>query len=277
MTRKSQKMENFLTAFPRKWVRKTIGLWPAFEWWNRLSMGTRVPTLRAFEENELRVISAKLGIVPTASVACIVPTYRRPEQLVSALNSILRQSYADFVVIVIDDGGGLPELPKDPRIFAVSLSKNSAVLGIVRNIGIRISNSRYIAFLDDDNTWTEKHLELTISALEEGADFVYSSIRRTMSDGTELDILSREYDRRELADGENYIDANAIVLRRSRQAVFSRLPRVKSTLPKEDWEFAFRLTRNRRVRHISTPTVEYLVNMQSYFTGWDSFREQSET
>jgi glycosyltransferase involved in cell wall biosynthesis len=193
------------------------------------------------------------------------------------LNSILRQSYADFVVIVIDDGGGLPELPKDPRIFAVSLSKNSAVLGIVRNIGIRISNSRYIAFLDDDNTWTEKHLELTISALEEGADFVYSSIRRTMSDGTELDILSREYDRRELADGENYIDANAIVLRRSRQAVFSRLPRVKSTLPKEDWEFAFRLTRNRRVRHISTPTVEYLVNMQSYFTGWDSFREQSET
>jgi glycosyltransferase involved in cell wall biosynthesis len=231
-------------------------------------MAGRLPTLRAFEEREVRAISKSIGVLPTASVACIVPTYRRPEKLILAVESILRQNYKDFVVIVVDDGGGLPDLPKDPRIFAVALSKNSAVLGIVRNVGIRISNSKYVAFLDDDNTWTSEHLELTVNALEEGADFVYSAIKRSTEDGVQLDILSREYNRHELADGENYIDANAIVLRRSPQAIFSRLPRVKSTFPKEDWEFAFRLTRNRRVRHISTPTVEYLVNMESYYTAW---------
>lgn len=260
--------ERLLASFARKWVRRTIGLWPAFEWWNRVSMAGRLPELRAFENQEVSRIAKVLGVVPSATVACIVPTYRRPEQLILAVESILRQTFTDFVVIVIDDGGGLPPLPQDPRLFAASLSRNSAVLGIVRNVGIRVSRSKYIAFLDDDNTWTPEHLTLTVKALEEGADFVYSSIRRLLSSGTQFDILSQEYDRRRLADGENYIDANAIVLRRSPRAVFSRLPRIKTTLPKEDWEFAFRLTRNGRVRHIGTPTVDYLVNMDSYFTGW---------
>ena len=66
----------------------------------------------------------------TARVACIVPTYKRRERLVSAIESILAQTFQDFVIVVVDDGGGLPDLPKDPRLTAVSLSKNVGIAGV---------------------------------------------------------------------------------------------------------------------------------------------------
>jgi glycosyltransferase involved in cell wall biosynthesis len=231
-------------------------------------MAPSLPRLQALERREVARLSKVLGVKPEATVACIVPTYRRPETLVQAVNSILQQEFQNFVVIVVDDGGGLPPLPQDSRVFSVSLSRNSAVLGVVRNIGIRLTSSKYVAFLDDDNTWTPKHLSLCVRELENGADFVYTAIRRIRSDGVELDRISREFDRHALADEHNYIDANSIVLRRSAKTLFSRLPRVKSTFPKEDWEFAFRHTQRGNVRHIPEATVEYLVNADSYFTEW---------
>lgn len=267
-----------LTA-PVKWlIRRCIGLWPAMEMWNKVRMGAALPRLVAFENAEVERLSREIGGKPSARIAVVVPTYRRPQQLVSALESILRQEVQDFVVIVVDDGAGLPaDLPRDPRITAVSLSRNSAVLGLVRNVGIRLTDSRYIAFLDDDNTWTPEHLTLTTAALDEGADFVYTDLRRRTADGQELDILSGDFDRRSFSDSSSVVDSNAIVLRRTERAIFSRLPRVRATMPKEDWEFVWRQTRGARVRHIPVATVEYLVNLGSYYTNWDGALAAAET
>jgi hypothetical protein len=38
--------------------------------------------------------------------------------------------------------------------------------------------------------------------------------------------------------------------------------------PREDWELAYRLSRKMRVRHVSTPTVRYLIHSESYYTDW---------
>jgi hypothetical protein len=267
-----------LTA-PVKWlIRRCIGLWPAMEMWNTVRMSHAVPRLVAFENAEVERLSREIGGKPSARIAVVVPTYRRPQQLVAALESILRQEVQDFVVIVVDDGAGLPaDLPKDPRITAVSLSRNSAVLGLVRNVGIRLTESRYIAFLDDDNTWTPEHLTLTTAALDEGADFVYTDLRRRTSDGQELDVLSGDFDRRAFSDSTSPVDSNAIVLRRTERAIFSRLPRVRATMPKEDWEFVWRQTRGAQVRHIPVATVEYLVNLGSYYTNWEGALAAADT
>lgn len=253
----------------KTWVREHYGVWPLFEWRNRAVMGHKVPALVAFENAEVKRLAAQLSQIPTATVAVVVPTYKRPEMLVDALNSILAQDYQDYVIIVVDDGAGLPPvLPSDPRLFAVSLSRNSKVLGLVRNVGIRLTGSKYIAFLDDDNTWTKDHLTTTIAAIEAGADIVYTAVRRWMPDGRERDILSHAFDWKSFVVTTNYVDSNSIVLRRTPRAIFSRLPRVKATHPKEDWEFVYRQARGRRIEHIDVPTVEYLVNDESYYTTW---------
>ena len=204
-----------------------------------------------------------------------MPTFRRPGLLIDAIESALAQSFEDNVVIVVDDGGGLPPLPSHAKLRAVSLSRNTKVLGLVRNVGIRLTDSTFIAFLDDDNRWKPHHLETAIAALRGGLgmgddsvtsppDIVYTAVERRLSDGTFYDILSKPFDRRGVASGA-WIDANSVVVRRDPGTLFSRLPRVAATLPKEDWEFVYRLSRSRRVVHVPTPTVEYLINDTSYY------------
>ncbi|CRK60320.1 glycosyl transferase [Alloactinosynnema sp. L-07] len=259
-----------LSAVVRRSLRDAFGLWPMHEAKTRLRLGKRVPELRRFEDGEVARLSTVVGDRPATLVATVMPTYKRPELLPLAVESALAQTVTDQLVIVVDDGGGLPSLPSDPRLVAVSLSRNSAVLGLVRNVGIRLTRSKYIAFLDDDNTWREDHLEKALATLGRGADLVYSAVERRLADGTVLDVLSEPFDRKTLIDGDPYVDSNSLVIRRAPDVVFSRIPRVKATLPKEDWEFVHRMSRTRVVEHVPEPTVRYLVNEASYYTQWSS-------
>ncbi len=220
------------------------------------------------ERGEVRRLSRTVA-VPTALVATIVPTYARPELLVRAVRSALAQTVVDHVVVVVDDGAGLPALPDDSRLVAVSLSRNTARAGVVRNVGIALSRSTYLAFLDDDNEWHPHHLAVALEALGRGADLVYTGMERVHPDGTRLDVLSRPFDRRALAEG-SFVDTNCVVARRGRGVRFSRLPRSRASVPGEDWELVWRLSRRRRISHVPEITVTYLVNPHSYYTRWET-------
>lgn len=250
----------------RAWLRRTFGIWPLFEARNKAVGWPSAVWAARTERSEVRRLSTTV-VVPQALVATIVPTFRRPELLVRAVHSALAQTIDDHVVLVVDDGAGLPELPDDSRLVAVSLSRNTGRLGVVRNVGIALSSSTYLAFLDDDNEWHPHHLAVTMEALGRGADLVYTSVERVHPDGTRLDVLSHPFDRRAFAE-ESFVDANSILVRRGRGVRFSRLPRSTSTLPKEDWEFVWRLSRRKRVSHVPEITVTYLVNPRSYYTSW---------
>lgn len=252
----------------RGWIRQRFGFIPIMELRNQILMGPAVPRIAWAEAREVARLKRSLaGVSTSACVACIVPTYRRHDRLVAAIDSILKQTFQDFVVIVVDDGGGLPKLQDDSRIVAVSLSKNTGIAGVVRNIGIRLSQSQYVAFLDDDNTWHPEHLALCLDSLKAGQDLVYTAIARRTVGGRELDIVSAPFDRSTLIN-DGYVDTSAIVVRRGDDVRFSRLPRGRTTLPGEDWEFVFRLSRHVRVAHIPIVTVDYLVNPESFYTPW---------
>jgi len=252
----------------RGWLRKRIGFVRLMEWRNQLLMSPAVPRIAWRESREVaRLRQSLAGVSTSAAVACIVPTYKRHDRLVAAIDSILKQTFQDFVVLVIDDGGGLPKLQDDPRVIAVSLSKNTGIAGVVRNVGIRLSQSKYVAFLDDDNTWHPEHLALCLDGLKSGQDLVYTAIARRTVAGRELDVVSAPFDRSTLIN-EGYVDTSAMVVRRGADVRFSRLPRGRTTLPGEDWEFVFRLSRRVRVAHIPIVTVDYLVNPESFYTPW---------
>jgi glycosyltransferase involved in cell wall biosynthesis len=253
-------------------LKRSFGWLVLFEWRNKLLLAPGSLPLRRFENAEVRRLGAALGRPPQALVATVIATHRRPERLREAVDSALAQSLADQVVMVVDDGAGLPELPNDPRLFAVSLARNTGVAGVVRNVGVRLTRSRYVAFLDDDNTWEPGHLSRALAALtgEDGApavDGVYTALRRVLPDGSEHDVLSVPFDRRRAAH-EAFLDTNAFVARRTRALRFSRLRRPPTVLPREDWELIRRFARRHRVRHVPEPTVRYLVNPASFFSDW---------
>ncbi len=236
---------------------------------NRITQVVRTNSARKLQREELLRLS---GEIPRrrAQVLVVIPTYKRPDGLLRALSSALAQNFDGLAVAVVDDGGGLPDLPQDPRLTAVSLARNTATLGLVRNVGIALADSEFIAFLDDDNVWAPDHLATAVAALEQdpGLGAVYTSVRRIRPDGTELDVLGDPFDRKRLKN-HSYIDANSIVVRRDADVGFSVLPRTKKTMPKEDWEYLWRLSRKHRLRHIPRVTVNYSVNPDSYYTTWD--------
>src|SRR5688572_20249153 len=92
----------------------------------------------------------------------IVPTYNREALIKATLNSVLAQSFIDFEIIVVDDGG------KDNTEYVVKELKNPALRyfkkenserGAARNFGIDQARGYYITFLDSDDILYPFHLQ----------------------------------------------------------------------------------------------------------------------
>lgn len=249
-------------------VRSTIGTFPFFDLLLKLRGLPRYPSVRRFEHREAQRIAAQLGGPPTAEIVTVIPTYKRPEKLLKAVQSALDQTIDDHVVMVIDDGAGLPTLPDDPRLFAASLSRNQGTVSTTRNVGVLATRSTYVAFLDDDNTWREDHLALALEKLRNGADLTYSALQRVDPDGRVIDVFSVPFDRKACRE-MSFADANSIVVRRDARTLFSRAPRPFGSFPREDWEFVYRLSRRLPTVHIEDATVTYVVHEESFYTDWD--------
>jgi glycosyltransferase involved in cell wall biosynthesis len=105
---------------------------------------------------------------PTVSV--IVPVYDGERYVRDALMSVLAQEgFDDFEIIVIDDGStdgsaAIVTSIDDPRI-RFSRQENRGI-GATRNVGIRKSRGRFIAFLDQDDLWHPTKLAVQIPLIE---------------------------------------------------------------------------------------------------------------
>src|SRR5262249_32963304 len=85
----------------------------------------------------------------------IIPTYNRAELLARPLESVWRQRFADYHVIVVDDGsndGTQPYLQRlDSKVRYVRQANRGP--GAARNIGMGQARGDYIALLDSDDLW----------------------------------------------------------------------------------------------------------------------------
>jgi hypothetical protein len=229
---------------------------------------------RRLEDSCVDAVRSELrGRVIEADVVTIVPTHRRPELLLTAVASALAQNVDRHHVVVVDDGAGLPDdVGQDPRVTAISLPINTKIAGLVRNVGLRVSESRFVAFLDDDNTWTDDHLERSL-ALHSGEPMLtYTGIRRVFSDGRVFDVVNEPWDRQVLKR-RNFVDMSAIVVRRFPGMRLSRLLRKAGDVPAEDWQFVWKVSAKYPVAHVDAVTVNYAVDQPGMYSSWrEEFR-----
>lgn len=190
----------------------------------------------------------------------LIPTRNRPELLRKAVESVLAQSFADVELIVVNDGSmALPDLT-DPRIRTLNSGEAGAVPA--RNMGLAAAQGGAIAWLDDDDQWSDRNfLEDAVAAIEGGADFVHGDGRLVFANGNSPQFFSRGADATSL-EHDNTILVSAIVYRANLHA---KLGRFDETLPYYwDWDWYLRVARSgARLRHIARPVADILIHPQN--------------
>jgi glycosyltransferase involved in cell wall biosynthesis len=102
-------------------------------------------------------------------VSVIIPTYNRAIKVRSSIQSVLRQTFSDLEVIVVDDGSSdgtgkvLGEIYGDRIRYYFQVNHG---VSVARNKGIQEARGEWIAFLDSDDLWEEDKLEWQFKALE---------------------------------------------------------------------------------------------------------------
>ncbi len=118
-------------------------------------------------------------------ISVIIPTYRRSQFVLQAVQSVLKQSFDSIEVIVVDDYScdNTSDILKginDPRVVFVQHDANKGAPA-ARNTGLSVSSGSYIAFLDDDDYWQpdklEKQLNVFLSRDGESAGLVYCGFK----------------------------------------------------------------------------------------------------
>ena len=103
------------------------------------------------------------------SVSVIIPTFNRENFVVKAIDSVLRQTYEEYEIIVVDDGStdNTNKRLKNYKHNLRYIYQENAGVSAARNTGIKNANGEWIAFLDSDDEWTVDYLATHVKRVSE--------------------------------------------------------------------------------------------------------------
>lgn len=114
----------------------------------------------------------------------VLPYYDQPTLIAHTLDSLERQTYRNFDVLIIDDGTksdagreGLERMQRFPWRFELTVHRqDNTYLGAARNTGTRLARNDLIAYIDDDDQFAPTYLATMVQAyLTTGRDIVTSA------------------------------------------------------------------------------------------------------
>ncbi|MDN6748433.1 MAG: glycosyltransferase family 2 protein, partial [Brevibacterium sp.] len=121
-----------------------------------------------------------------AAVTVVVPAYNSADTIVRTLDSLTAQTSTDFCVLVIDDGSDeeiLGLMPDDPRFLGHRLQTNRGYAGVT-NCALGLISSRWVIFLDSDDTFDPECLEVLVARGEmEDSDVVVLPLKTITASG----------------------------------------------------------------------------------------------
>ena len=220
---------------------------------------------------------------PAPPVSVVIPAYNRAATIGAAIGSVLRQTWEDFELVVVDDGstdGTVAAARKvaDPRLRVVAAPRNLGAAG-ARNLGVREARGAWIAFQDSDDEWLPEKLAKQMARLAADPGFVaaYCGLltvgaldarpgeRTTIRYRPDPSVGPVEGDILEPLLMGNMISTQTLVVRRD---VFLALGSFdEAVTPIEDWDFALRLARRGRVAFVDEPLVHQRFSPDSITRG----------
>lgn len=120
------------------------------------------------------------------SISVIIPVYNGSRYIAEALESVIKQSFQAFEIIVIDDGSS-DSLDKALKPYSSRIRlfrQENKGQANARNRGIRTAKCELLGFLDADDYWKDSHLEVLYTHLNdnEHLDYVIGRVKNFMND-----------------------------------------------------------------------------------------------
>jgi glycosyltransferase involved in cell wall biosynthesis len=214
-------------------------------------------------------------------VSIIIPTYNRFDLLCQTIRSVLNQTYDNYEIIVVDDGSmdqtlTIPHIFSRVRLIPIN---HSGLPAVARNVGIKESDSEFIAFLDSDDLWFPGKLTAQLQCFHENPDAVLICTNATLvneeaTNHTSVpeNIFQNTYFPHKLSQkgnllGElikdNFIISSTTILKRNiiqKTGLFDENPLKRAV---EDYDLWLKVAALGEMIYLDTPSIHYKVTSNS--------------
>jgi glycosyltransferase involved in cell wall biosynthesis len=116
-------------------------------------------------------------------VSVVIPTYNAELYIQKCVQSVSDQTYKNIEILVVDDCSKdntkmIIECLKIKNLKILKTKKNSGGPATPRNLGISKAKGKYIAFLDQDDLWEPKKLEICVNKMQNHFEFCYHQLKQ---------------------------------------------------------------------------------------------------
>ncbi len=104
-------------------------------------------------------------------VSVIIPFYNRTDETIRAVQSVFKQSYNNYEIILVNDGSSvdikkIKDLVNNNKKINLVCYRNNMGVSHARNEGIKKATGKYIAFLDSDDEFMECKIEKQLDEMK---------------------------------------------------------------------------------------------------------------
>jgi glycosyltransferase involved in cell wall biosynthesis len=218
-------------------------------------------------------------------VSVIIPTFNRAQFLRLAIESVLSQTFQDFDIVVVDDESkdDTQEVVRSFGDDRIKYIRHDAARGgsAARNTGITNSDSKYIAFLDDDDEWLPEKLEMQVDLLEKSRSKVGAVYTGHLVVDNNSGKILREWTPKRRGNiyndmfSRNWIStASSLLLRRD---CFNKAGLFDENLPSfQDYDLWIRISKDFDFEYIDKPLVKYRIHGNKIWTNLEALNKGME-
>lgn len=198
-------------------------------------------------------------------VSVVIPAYNSARFVSEAIDSALSQSFKPLEVIVVDDGSrdGTRSVIERYGDKVRYIYQSNAGPAAARNKGVREAKSEWIAFLDSDDYWDIRHLEMLLKHARDHPDasLIYCGKKWVDKDGK---LIQNSFEQTQFPSGwifkdlftANYISSTSVVL--VKRAIFIKLGGFDEQLRiAEDYDLWLRISAIEQIRGVPIYSVNY--------------------
>jgi glycosyltransferase involved in cell wall biosynthesis len=215
-------------------------------------------------------------------VSVVLPTFNRLKFLRPAIESVYAQTFADWELIIADDGSDLEtrqylqSLADDPRVVVVPLPHTGRP-SMVRNAGVLRAAGEFVAFLDSDDLWATRKLERQVETLRARVNCRWSYTAFLQVDGSG-NPLPKDAQRpwiphegdifEQVVTGRAQIRTPSVLA--TRQLIAQAGGFDEGLLSGEDYDLWLRLALHSEVAIVDEPLVYVRRHQESHTSDWQS-------